>query len=152
MVPMECSSHDNITSSITISNMPWELPGPPLNISIPVTSTTCLWTNGSVSEWPEYSTWYYNETEVNLTTIKANSRFVAADRYAWGFSASLILTFCVYTIMFATSLAVLQTEMYWNSRSDHMSRDQSLYGDIIFLVKGFKALLGNDVGIYLSKD
>lgn len=56
-VPMDCSSHDNITSSITIGNVPWKLPGPPLNISVPVTSTTRRWTNGSEDfyERPEYS-------------------------------------------------------------------------------------------------
>lgn len=107
---------------------------------VPKTSTSDL----SIRR-PEYSAWYYNETEVNLTMIEANSRCVAADRYAWGFSASLILTFCFYTIIFAVSLAILQTEVYWNSRSDRVGREQSLYGDIIFLVRGLKALLGNDI-------
>jgi hypothetical protein len=114
-VPKNCTSPENITSSITIGAVSWNLTGPPLNFSVPMASGSLrrVWTNGSRynDQTPEHWMWFYGDNEVDLDMVKGNSRCVAVDRYAWGFSASLILTFCVYTFVYAVSLVALQTEV-----------------------------------------
>lgn len=148
-MPKNCSTHGNIASSITIGAKTWNLTGPPLNISIPMANSMFgrVRTNGDryYDESPEHDMWFYNEANVDLRMVKANSRCVAVDRYAWGFSASLILTFCVYTFAYAVCLVALQTEVYWCSRGDRVLQAQSLCGDILFLVRRLRSSLGLDI-------
>lgn len=108
-----------------------------------------------------FSDWYVEEpvgnlyttsngTGIDRDTIKRTSRCIADDAYSWGFSSLLLLTFCIYTILFALALMVLQTDVYWNSRHDRDHQYHSMYTDVLYLAKELKAIFGGDVKNHLQ--
>jgi hypothetical protein len=65
---------------------------------------------------------------------------IANQAYSWGFSSLLLLAFCVYTVLFAASLIVLQTQVYWLSRLDRSHQSYSIYADILTIAEALKSI------------
>jgi hypothetical protein len=95
-------------------------------------------------------TYMHNETVLDEALIKITGRCIAEDAYAWGFSSLLLLTFCCYTILFAVSLILLQSDIYWNSRHDRKHQLHSVYTDLLYLAEELKAAFGHDVEDHLQ--
>jgi hypothetical protein len=90
-------------------------------------------------------TYMHNETVLDGTLIKQSGRCIAEDAYSWGLSSLLLLTFCCHTMLFAASLILLQTDIYWNSRHDRSHQAHSIYTDLLYLAEELKATFGHDV-------
>jgi hypothetical protein len=160
----------NMTSNITIAGQLWELPAPPLEIGLAgyiasqfsggnfSTTKTSMeyWARSEQDEsQPVFSgnnrfavlnTAYWNNgTVFDVDTIKRTGRCISEDAYSWGFSSLLLLTFCSSTIAFALALILLQTDVYWNSRSDRFHQSHSLYTDVLYLAEELKASFGGDI-------
>ena len=90
-------------------------------------------------------TFMHNETVLDEALIKQSGRCIAEDAYAWGFSSLLLLTFCCYTILFAASLILLQTDIYWNSGHDRNHQSYSIYTDVLYLAEELKTTFGQNV-------
>lgn len=82
---------------------------------------------------------YFNES-----TIKQTSRCIADDKYSWGFSSLLLLTFCICTMLFAIGLILLQTDVYWNSILDRNYQGHDIYRDVLFLANELKRMTGSE--------
>ena len=158
-----------VTSNITIDGKPWELPAPPLTIGLTILIYSSPRRNpatalvNSIDFWADArsftdpNTFYFNGrrpgvvdaywnngTVLDRRTIEHTGRCVSEDAYQWGFSSLLLLTFCSATIAFAAVLILLQTDVYWNSRSDRFHQSHSLYADVLFLTEELKAAFGRD--------
>lgn len=72
--------------------------------------------------------------------IKETGICIASEAYSWGFSSLLLLTFCVYTLLFATTLIILQTEVYRHSRLDRDHQSHSIYADILTIAEALKSI------------
>lgn len=156
-----------VTSNITIDGKLWELPAPPLTIGLATwiynsprhDPATTL--DNSIDFWAAATTFPYlgtfnfndqqssnidvywnNGTVLDARTIEHTGRCVSEDAYQWGFSSLLLLTFCSATIAFAVVLILLQTDVYWNSRSDRSHQSHSLYADALYLAEELKAAFG----------
>jgi hypothetical protein len=159
-----------VTSNITIGSKRWALPAPPLTIGLATVvasfprrdPTTAL--NNSIDFWADarsstytsmfnfngqrpslIDTYWNNGTVLDQQTIEHTARCVSEDAYQWGFSSLLLLTFCSATIAFAIVLILLQTDVYWNSRSDRYYQSHSLYADILYLAEELRAAFGRDL-------
>jgi hypothetical protein len=160
-----------MTSNISINGTLWELPAPPLMIglasfttgiysrSIDSTTNTSMncWKGAEVqgveqptflfsdsSEAPNTAYWN-NGTMFDEDTIKRTGRCISEDAYSWGFSSLLLLTFCCFTIVFALTLILLQTDVYWNSRHDRSHQTHSVYTDVLYLAEELKASFGGNI-------
>lgn len=158
-----------VTSNITIDGKRWVLPAPPLTIGLatPIASSprrdpaTALnnsidfWANARSStytstfhfsgQWPSLIDAYWNNgTVLDQRTIERTGCCISEDAYQWGFSSLLLLTFCCATIGFAIVLILLQTDVYWNSRSDRYHQSHSLYADVLYLARELKVAFGRD--------
>lgn len=160
-----------MTSTIVINGTRWE-PSPALDITTEVSSwwnpwngdseydtrnTSDYWTNATAYIFPphSYSDWQskdrfrvyaHNSTVFNESTIRETGRCVAEDAYSWGFSSLLLLTFCLYTVLFAMTLVLLQTDVYWNSRHDRIHQSHSVYTDVLYLADELRARFGSTLG------
>ena len=159
-----------VTSNITIDGKRWVLPAPPLTIGLatliassprrdPATAlnnSIDFWANARSStytstfhfsgQWPSLIDAYWNNgTVLDQRTIERTGRCVSEDAYQWGFSSLLLLTFCCATIGFAIVLILLQTDVYWNSRSDRYHQSHSLYADVLYLARELKVAFGRDL-------
>jgi hypothetical protein len=160
----------NMTSTITISGQLWELPAPPLAIGLAgymagqfggrnssTTKTSMDYSARSEQDeslpvfsgnnrFAVWNTAYWNNgTAYDEDTVKRTGRCVSEDAYSWGFSSLLLLTFCSATIAFALALILLQTDVYWNSRSDRFHQTHSIYTDVLYLAEELKASFGGDI-------
>ena len=84
-----------------------------------------------------------NNTVVDEDYVMATGRCIADGAYLWGFSSLLLLTFCCYTLLFAMTLIILQTDVYWNSWSDRKHQSYSIYTDVMYLAGELKSVLGS---------
>lgn len=154
----------NMTSTIVVNDRLWK-PSPPLDISFPVENglytadgfETFAYESGFRSgatfhlarTWalPKSSSKIYMHNGVGLsdTTVKATGRCIAEDAYSWGFSSLLLLTFCSYTAIFALTLILLQTDVFFNSRCDRNHQSHSLYTDVLYLAEELKNTFGHNV-------
>jgi hypothetical protein len=57
----------------------------------------------------------------------------------------LLLTFCIYTLLFSAALILLQAEGYWYSRSDRLDLSKSIYTDILFLADAIQTRFGHGI-------
>lgn len=162
----------HVKSNITINGTPWELPAPPLAISLAINypyklsdgktqywNASDYWVNGTgvfsnttvifanYTTGPAGPIYISDDEEVDEGEIKRTSRCVAEDEYSysWGFSSLILLTFCSYTILFALLLILLQTDVYWNSRHDRNPQSHSIYADMLHLAEEMKAIFGGNV-------
>jgi hypothetical protein len=160
----------NMTSTITIAGQLWELPAPPLEVGLAgymvgqfggrnsSTTKTSMdyWARSEQDESPPVlsgnnrfavlNTAYWNNgTAYDEDTVKRTGRCISEDAYSWGFSSLLLLTFCCFTIASALALILLQTDVYWNSRSDRFHQSHSLYTDVLYLAEELKASFGGNV-------
>lgn len=130
------SSRDNTTlqiaSTITIHGELFQLSDPALNLSY----TDSLYSS---------PVWAWKGRKVDIDQLNNASRCVAADQYSWGFSASLLLTFCVWTIIYALLLLSLETEVYLFSRSQRRSRPYSTYQDVLSIAAALTARFGDNI-------
>lgn len=111
--------------------------------------TTYIYSPYWQSIWqPKYRfrVYAHNSTGFNESTIRQTGRCVAEDAYSWGFSSLLLLTFCLYTILFAMALVLLQTDVYWNSRHDRIHQSHSVYTDVLYLADELRARFGSTLG------
>lgn len=99
------------------------------------TSASVFWQNTSLERYsldmdvagrPINQRLAFDSVEYNATYITYSGLCIADKAYSWGFSSLLLLTFCVYTLTFAATLVSLQTDVYWNSRSDRGYQAQYL--------------------------
>ena len=91
-----------------------------------------------------------NGTEIETDTVSRTGRCVAQDAYSWGFSSLLLLTFCSYTILFALTLILLQTDVYWNSRFDRFHQHHTIYTDVLYIAEELKNAFGHDVEAHMK--
>jgi hypothetical protein len=159
-----------VTSVISINGTLWELPAPPLMVGIvgssrsrssswidSTTSSMRYW--GRQGQFPDIvqptflfsdsseapnDVYWNNGTTFDGNTIKRTRRCISEDAYSCGFSSLLLLTFCCFTIAFAVALILLQTDVYWNSRSDRLHQSHSLYTDVLYLAEELKASFGGE--------
>lgn len=148
----------NTTSHLTLDDKHWDLSAPPLLIGLKTyffeemlrtsykdaadywsNSTGRRWstlplTSNEFSEYPNTMYWY-NGTAFDAATIARTGRCVSEDQYQWDFSSLLLLTFCAFTTLFASTLILLQTDVYWNSRNDRDHQSHSLYTDILYVAE-----------------
>ena len=160
-----------MTSTIAISGHLWRLPAPPLKIGLRSSTTgpTIVLVNETILDgnggdiWSAFNTiifknfykfldsdvagpfYMFNETSLEEEALKKDGRCIAEDAYSWGFSSLLLLTFCSYTISFALALILLQTDVYWNSRSDRNHQSHSIYTDVLYLAEELKNTFGQNV-------
>lgn len=165
-----CAFHDcscsNAMSTIVLNGSRWELPFP-LDIEMPgmlikgidgnitnsLENVSSFWSAYELGvkrpKWVNKSvirSYSYNETALWDTDILESGRCVAEGAYSWGFSSLILLTFCLYTTLFAVSLILLQTDVYWNSRYDRKSPPQSysMYSDILYIADELKARFSDE--------
>jgi hypothetical protein len=153
------------TSNITINGSRVSLPAPPLNISFGfhhfyskerksntgATSASEYWSGTPFSRFtamrdyqgdysPASGGIFCNGFEYTEDFIIETGVCIASEAYSWGSSSLLLLTFCVYTILFAMTLMVLQTDVYWNSRLDRTHQSYSIYADILTIAETLKSI------------
>lgn len=161
----------SMTSTIFLNGSLLQLPAPPLTISLAISRPDRAFPLHFNANYQNASAFFLNHTSVrmergltptngstdlqpnlylrnnalfNETYIKDSGRCVAEDAaYSWGFSSLLLLTFCIYTILFASTLILLQTDVYWNSRADHNHQSHSLYTDLLYLAEELKSAYGS---------
>lgn len=121
--------------------------GPP-NITDGMTADE-FWSKGSFNHsWYQLSDFQGNKSTVGLlggsayteSFVKETGICIASEAYSWGFSSLLLLTFCVYTLCFATALITLQTEVYRHSRLDREHQSHSIYADILTIAEALKSI------------
>lgn len=156
-----------MTSTIVVNGTRWE-PSPALNTSTEISYITAdlehdarnasdYWFNATIHICPPHSqsfwmpetdirAYAHNSTGFNESTIRQTGRCVAEDAYSWGFSSLLLLTFCIYTTVFAFTLILLQTDVYWNSRYDRVHQSHSIYTDVLYLADELRARFGSTLG------
>jgi hypothetical protein len=81
----------------------------------------------------------------NFYNIKSSSHCLTDTRYSWGFSLQLLLTFAIYTFLFALALAILQVEVYWQGQWHRLNQPYSIYSDILAIASSLEAKFGSDV-------
>lgn len=166
-----------MTSNITLDGELWAIGPPLLNISGTMrvgfmpdldanissaesffngTASRSFSSNGYVStvDWHSVGSiakYGYNDLGVEEQFVKDTGRCIADEAYSWGFSSLLLLTFCSSTLLFALVLILLQTDVYWNSRSDRDPQYYSIYSDILWLAKELSFHLGTDLDALSSK-
>jgi hypothetical protein len=168
----------DMTSTIVINGQLWELPAPPLDIRLSIStdepdtitwgemqSSDEFWSRGvgaavssafdslffSLNGSSVRSTWYmFNETSLEEEAIKRDARCISDESYSWGFSSLLLLTFCINTIAFALALILLQTDVYWNSRHDRDRQSYSIYTDVLYLAEELKNTFGQDIDNHMQ--
>jgi hypothetical protein len=162
--------YDSLASHLTMDAKRWDLDASPLTIG--VSSKLDFVSIRNETSYKDVSDfWYYawgtflqeefvyhnytpqknsiylfNNTYLEEDTIKRAGRCVSEDQYQWGFSSLLLLTFCIFTNLFAFALIVLQTDVYWNSRHDRSSQSHSLYADILYLAGELKTRFPGKTG------
>ena len=160
----------SLASHLTIDSKCWDLDAPPLTIGVRTDIYDGILTDEflhrDASEYwfstlgvflqeefvyynytPQRSRMYlFNNTHLDEDTIKRAGRCVSEDQYRWGFWSLLLLTFCIFTILFASALIVLQTDVYWSSRHDRVFQSHSLYADILYLAGELKTRLPSENG------
>jgi hypothetical protein len=82
----------------------------------------------------------FNGSEYSEDFVKRTGVCIASEAYSWGFSSLLLLTFCTYTMLFATTLIVLQAEVYHCSRVDRNHQGYSIYADIFTIAEALKSI------------
>jgi hypothetical protein len=167
-------------SSITLHGKRWDLSGPILDMTKTTDhsgrrfqqspegmNASSFWEGTSFRNTPytlvpmhfdnsgsyvgKFEPFAYEDVIFKKDYIKGSSRCIANKAYSWGVSSLLLLTFCSCTLVFATILVLLQTDVYWNSRCDRCYQEYSIYLDIIYLVDELRALFGHDVGEQSAK-
>lgn len=131
-------------SMINVNNHNWDLDAPALDIRLwdPLLSSSSCSLSANC---PQEKLWTYNNRTYDDTTLKDTTRCIASDQYSWGFSSMLLLTFCLYTCLFAMALIALQAEVYWYSQSDRLNLSTSIYADILFLADAMQTRFGKGV-------
>lgn len=145
---------ESLETNITIEGKEYILDAPPLefgaltNVSEHRATYSTLggqtWTSDI---WP-----LSNESLRSYTSIIESSECIPTKQYSCGFSSQLLLTFCVYTFPFATTLVALHTEAYWESRSYRLNQPHSIYSDILAIADALESKFGSDVRSLPIKD
>lgn len=95
---------------------------------------------------PAYPVWAWDGQQFDVDQIANVSRCVAAGQYSWGFSASLLLTFCVWTIIYAILLLSLELDVYLFSQSQRYSRlYTSTYQDVLNIARALTTRFGDNI-------
>lgn len=144
----------NTTGSITIDGTYIPLAAPPLDIrfstyphvTAPNRSNTIFYHSRSDHQTYDYQRRpYAGEIRFDGSTytkdfVKDSGVCIASDQYSWEFSSLLLLTFCVYTMLFATILIALQTDVYTDSQFDRSHQSYSVYADILTIAEALKSI------------
>jgi hypothetical protein len=165
-----------MTSSITLDGKQWDLPAPPLSISLIAidhilknqsrqdTKADYYWTGHTIDDSNIEHRAYINGSETSVLTLYDNTldidldsvidtgACIANDAYQWGFSSLVLLSFCCYTLLFVATLIGLQIDVFRNSRSDRDPESHSIYHDILFLAAELQGLFGEQVGDFSAKE
>ena len=140
----------DVKSHIAIAGTMHNLSAPPLDISLRqyagVENNPSAWRSTNGTSWRDKGAWGFNGTLIDEMYLHQTSRCIGQNWYLWGFSSLLLLTFSVYTFLFGVSLILLQTDVYWNSRTARESYSHSIYQDILFLADELRAMMGHDIG------
>jgi hypothetical protein len=148
LLPAGAQGWDDIVSNVSFGDVKFTLPAPPLDLR-----EMSIDTNGSSlqqrigQDQPSFidKLWTYNSTVFDDPEVRNSSVCIASDQYSWGFSSMLLLTFCIYTLLFAAALILLQAEVYWYSRSDRLDLSSSIYTDILFLADAIQTRFGHGI-------
>lgn len=165
-----------MTSNITLGGKTWTIGEPLLNISADMRVGFHIDTEAGTSDPRVFfsgsdlilrTNWYlsimrnfsvspsdiygYDGLGLDEEFVTRTGRCIADEAYSWGFSSLLLLTFCSSTLLFALVLIMLQTDVYWNSRSDRHAQRYSIYSDIVWLAKELSFHLGTDLDTLTPK-
>lgn len=170
-----------LTSNITIDGKHWELPGPPLDIAMPlkfpddggnfsVSGMTAseIWFNkvfevdvsrnarsATTTRTDAYDSPFpkfaYDNIVVDEGSVTDTGRCISLKAYSWGFSSLLLLTFCCDTIVFAAILLALEFDIYRHGRSPTPDDTQNIYHDVLFLADQLRSRFGDDCAILSTK-
>lgn len=144
-VPPSAEITNDVASNFSINGRSFSL-AHPLNISLQNATTDAIVGN-TLGPFETTPGLFYaiGNFSVTQSWVQQNSYCVSLNEYQWGFSSLLLFTFCIFTILFTITLAVLHWELYCYSRSDRIDQPPSIYHDILELADELRSRLGNDV-------
>ena len=123
-------------SNITLYNETYVLQPPPLDI-VP-TGPANSW-SVSLPVEGDYGAYYSN------ASIAHDAVCLPDAQYQWGFSAVLLLLFCIFTTLFGAVMLCLQWEVYYYSRANRIDVGIDGYRDAVHIVHALKEDLGDEV-------
>jgi hypothetical protein len=147
-LPAGAYGWDRIESNISVGDVTFRLPAPPLDLRKVFHNedgSRFQQRLGQDAYSPADDIWIYNGTVLDNMEVSNSSICVASDQYSWGFSSMLLLTFCIYTLLFSATLILLQAEVYWYSRSDRLDFSSSIYADIVYLADAMRTKFGDGI-------
>ncbi|KAK3673259.1 hypothetical protein LTR78_006804 [Recurvomyces mirabilis] len=118
-----------IWTNITLENHTYTLQSPPLDIEV----------TGPPSSWSLFLG--SNDALIGYfsnATVADGAVCQPTAQYIWGFSAMLLLLLSVLTILFATTLLALQTEVYLCSQANRSQVVENGYKDAVYVVQALK--------------
>jgi hypothetical protein len=148
LLPAGAQGWNDIESNVSFGDVKFTLPAPPLDLremSIDTNGSSLQQRIGQDQPSFIYKMWTYNGTVFDDPEVRNTSVCIASDQYSWGFSSMLLLTFCIYTLLFSAALILLQAEVYWYSRSDRLDLSSSIYTDILFLADAIQTRFGHGI-------
>ncbi|KAK4555383.1 hypothetical protein LTR86_007680 [Recurvomyces mirabilis] len=123
-------------SNITLYNQTYILQPPPLDIV--VTGPADSW-SVVLSDDGSYGGYFSN------ASIAQGAVCLPVAQYQWGFSAALLLLFCIFTTLFGAVMLVLQWEVYFYSRANRFDVGLDGYRDAARIVHALKEESGDDI-------
>jgi hypothetical protein len=147
LLPAEAHDWNHIESNISVVNVMFTLPAPPLDLRKMSIDTDGSSFQQQIGQDPSFvdKLWTYNGTVFDDLQVTKSSVCIASHQYSWAFSSMLLLTFCIYTLLFSAALILLQAEVYWYSRSDRLDLSSSIYTDILFLADAIQTRFGHGI-------
>lgn len=138
-----------MSSTLLLGGEAWNLTAPPLSISLQMRTENgdMLVLKNAADINPSPDTWAlsyaYGNSTLSYSWIENSTYCQSLNVYQWGCSSLLLFTFCVFSALFAATLAGLQWELFWSSRSDRIKQDFSIYQDILMLSSELRSRFGD---------
>ena len=128
-------------SNITLQGKLWTLQPPPLEAF----DLEYVCSNGDTG-YVNAVTYSIGNTTISCSWIEqpGHNFCLPSNKYQWGFSSLMLLTFCIITIVFASVLAALHWDAEWHGRTNHQSHYVSTYRDALDLSAELRTQLGDD--------
>ncbi|KAK5709920.1 hypothetical protein LTR17_019368 [Elasticomyces elasticus] len=87
----------------------------------------------------------YGEEALSTNYLQNHTTCQPSTIYHWGFSSLLLFAFCVTSLVFATTISLLDTESYWHGRTDRLDVPANIYRDALDLSIELRARYGEEV-------
>lgn len=122
-----------VESSIRVGDREWSLSENPLSIAV----------HGINSD--NHEKWWSSGSEgLSSKYLTSTSKCQPTETYIWGFSFLMLFVACVWTIVFAATLAVLHYNTFRHSPADRFEQSVSMYQDILDVAAGIRGILRVD--------